>query len=284
MAQAAADHLYFDDHKAQERAIPLLTKLMKTPGGVRLLTRRLGYPRDTDRFQKEALAVLKARPDLIEKLEHAGGVPVLAQAIAVEHARNLVTLGGGQAVKYEYDNTNNDNPLSDAISEALIYPGRMPNSYTSLRVATGQRLPLDSNISRQQEAIYTAIAQVNFLMKPDKVESGEYKVNVAILPILVFTPKGPIREPLFRVDGPEGKTVFIDARGKVYGKPEESTLAEAFADWHKRNGLAGIVSYPEGGSLPANPAQVRIKTEPMHMPAAPNIARRAAPWQRHRTA
>jgi hypothetical protein len=265
MANEAAEHLYPEQNQ-QKHAIPLLEQLMKTPGGVKLLTARFANPRDTVSFQRDAIAALEARRALVRELEHAGAPsqdPGLAQAIAKAHAQNVARLGGGEAVDYDINDIDRygNNKLGDAIDEALIFPGRRPGSLSSKGI--DGKFHLSEEMNARSDSIYQRILRANSLMGGAKGH-----VNVAILPIQVFTPMGPIRTSLFRVDGPGGRTIFVDDKGDAYpGDRPGGTRAEAFADWHRRNGLTGIVSYPVGGSLPNEKGAVQIKTETMEAAA-----------------
>ncbi|MEH2628694.1 hypothetical protein V1292_006749 [Bradyrhizobium sp. AZCC 1719] len=131
--------------------------------------------------------------------------------------------------------------LDNTVGFAMGMPPALPPGTSFAQVQAA--------VSRGELSLYGSgehAAAVRVVTDQIRAVAGGDAARVTVLPVTYSSADtGPVRLPLFRVTGADGRERFVDNIGRAY---------DNFDDWRENNQLPpGSMAYPSGGHLIARP-------------------------------
>ena len=236
--------------------------LLSTPIGRSLLTPPnavLGEDKVGPERRAQALAVVLQTPEItVARLSRDGSdpwaSPLIATPIAQDQADRALAasrqtpeaiadrLGGGSGVGIpeELHGTQLDNRVGEAMN--------FPPEGISADTPPDKLKQLNDEAARGGHSFYATGDNAGTVRKITATirDLGGDAARVTVLPIQYSSRQtGPVALPLFRVEGKDGKTWFVDNLGARY---------DSFGKWIDKNQLPPRnVTYPKGGELKPGP-------------------------------
>lgn len=262
MAKALARGLFPQDPQRQQREAQRIGDLLSTPIGRSLLTPPnavLGEDKVGPERRAQALAVVLQTPEItVARLSRDGfdpwASPLIATPIAQDSADRALAasrqtpeatadrLGGGSGIGIpeELHGARLDNRVGQAMN--------LPPEGISANTPPDKLEQLKDAAARGEHSFYTTGDNAGTVRKITATirDLGGDTARVTVLPIQYSSRQtGPVALPLFRVEGKDGKTWFVDNLGARY---------DSFGKWTEKNQLPpGNVTYPKGGELKPGP-------------------------------
>jgi hypothetical protein len=262
MAKALARGLFPQDPQRQQQEAQRIGDLLSSPAGRSLLTPPnavLGEDKVGPERRAQALAVVLQTPEITAgRLMRDGfdpwASPLIAVPIAQDSADRALAasrqtpeaaadrLGGGSGVGIpeELRGAQLDNRVGRAMN--------LPPEGISADTPPDKLKQLKDAAARGEHSFYTTGDNAETVRKITATirELGGDTARVTVLPIQYSSRQtGPVQLPLFRVEGKDGKTWFVDNLGARY---------DSFGKWTDKNQLPpGNVTYPKGGELKPGP-------------------------------
>ena len=278
MAQALARGLFPQDPQRQQQEAKRIGDLLSTPVGRSLLTPPnavLGEDKVGPERRAQALAVVLQNPEItVARLSRDGfdpwASPLIAVPIAQDSADRALAasrqtpeatadrLGGGSGVGIpeELHGAQLDNRVGQAMN--------LPPEGISADTPPDRLKQLKDEAARGERSFYTTGDNAETVGKITATirDLGGDTARVTVLPIQYSSRQtGPVQLPLFRVEGKDGKTWFVDNLGARY---------DSFGKWTDKNQLPpGNVTYPKGGELKPGP-DGKVALESRNTPKTPD--------------
>ena len=290
MAKALARGLFPQDPQRQQQEAQRIGDLLSTPIGRSLLTPPnavLGEDKVGPERRAQALAVVLQTPEItVARLSRDGSdpwaSPLIATPIAQDQADRALAasrqtpeaiadrLGGGSGVGIpeELHGTQLDNRVGEAMN--------FPPEGISADTPPDKLKQLNDEAARGGHSFYATGDNAGTVRKITATirDLGGDAARVTVLPIQYSSRQtGPVALPLFRVEGKDGKTWFVDNLGARY---------DSFGKWIDKNQLPpGNVTYPKGGELKPGPGRQGGAGQPQHAEDGGHDRRTAAGGGRH---
>lgn len=262
MAKALARGLFPQGPRRQQQEAQRIGDLLSTPVGRLLLTPPnavLGEDKVGPERRAQALAVVLQNPEItVARLSRDGfdpwASPLIAVPIAQDSADRALAasrqtpeatadrLGGGSGVGIpeELHGAQLDNRVGQAMN--------LPPEGISADTPPDKLKQLKDEAARGERSFYATGDNAGTVGKITATirDLGGDTARVTVLPIQYSSRQtGPVQLPLFRVEGKDGKTWFVDNLGARY---------DSFGKWTDKNQLPpGNVTYPKGGELKPGP-------------------------------
>ncbi|MGL4959647.1 MAG: DUF4781 domain-containing protein [Inquilinus sp.] len=278
MAKALARGLFPQDPQRQQQEAQRIGALLSTPVGRSLLTPPnavLGEDKVGPERRAQALAVVLQNPEItVARLSRDGfdswASPLIAVPIAQDSADRALAasrqtpeaaadrLGGGSGVGIpeELHGAQLDNRVGQAMN--------LPPEGISADTPPDKLKQLKDEAARGERSFYTTGDNAGTVGKITATirDLGGDTARVTVLPIQYSSRQtGPVQLPLFRVEGKDGKTWFVDNLGARY---------DSFGKWTDKNQLPpGNVTYPKGGELKPGP-DGKVALESRNTPKTPD--------------